>query len=372
MSNKLKCVTTLPISPVFQPTLGLSSIPFIMDIFSKRLGMKSVLTLNVNGLKLSGQKRDDVALRYVSILNSIDIKPDNLWMDNYEENLSWVEIFFCQLLSKKHIIKERSPLIKCDCGAVECLQEAEAASPARTIFLVKEGKKYCKICKNEVKSSNETVYLFKFPSNFVFNGIFPAFYTREMEALAKKFQGRRFLISKSRPSALEIQVKGKKVTLDVDFVWQLFLPILNRYGHNPDILIGGSKNLMACCFSIIFYNFIDQKNISLIIPPYYLASNRKSLKGEEYSIENLLKKYDQKTLRLLLSSALNWQKKESVIDFLFGDFIQKISYRVFSNSKVTGLQEAINDFDGRKIKTLLSKFRKTKEKIHCGELYGLI
>jgi len=372
MNELRECITTLPITPINRPSIGLIVTSFLMDAFSKRLGKKTVLSLNTNGVKFYNQDTEKHVFGYLSSLDVLGIVPDFIWRDVQEENVSWINLFFSQLQKDGYIFREMTSVIKCECGVVESLVEAENISPSRILYFVDKGKRYCKICNTEAKKFRELVYLFNFPASIELKKIFPSFYIKEMETMISKFKNYKFLISRSRSSDLTLWTGEGNIFLDVDFIWQMFLPILRRYGYEPTILIGGNKNLMACCFSMIMFHLIDQGDIFLIIPPYYLAPGRESLKGEQYLSDNLVSEYGQKSVRLLLSTAINWTKKESVLDLELIKLISKMSYRIYSAKKITDIKAALADFEGKKIKKLLAQFRKTRDVFHSEDLFGLI
>jgi len=372
MIESRECITTLPITPMDRPSIGLNVTSFLMDAFGKRLGRKTVLSLNANGAKLYNQDIEKHVSGYLSSLDILGITPDFIWRDDQDENVSWINLFFNQLREKGYISQEIASVIKCECGAVESLAKAENISPSRTLCFVNKGKTYCRLCNSEVREFRELVYLFNFPASIGLKKIFPSFYIKEIEAMILKFKDYKFLISRSRPSALALWTGEGNIFLDVDFVWQMFLPILRRCGYEPTILIGGNKNLMACCFSMTMSHLIDQKDISLIIPPYYLAPGRKSLKREQYLSDKLVSEYDQKSVRLLLATAINWTKKESVLDLSLIKLISKMSYRIYGAEKITDIEGALVDFESKKIKKLLAQFRKTRDTFHSEELFGLI
>lgn len=373
MNELRECITTLPITPIDRPSIGLNVTPFLMDAFSKRLSKKAVLSLNANGAKLYNQDTEKHVSGYLSSLDALGITPNFVWRDDQEENIvSWINLFFDQLQKSGYISREIASIIKCECGAVESLTEAENLSPSRTLCIIDKGKTYCRLCNSEVKEFWESVYLFNFPASIEIKRVFPSFYIREIEAMISKFKDYKFLISRSRSSALALWIGEGNIFLDVDFVWQMFLPILRRCGYEPTILIGGNKNLMACCFCMIMSQLIDQKDIFLIIPPYYLAPNRKSLKSEQYLSDNLVSEYGQKSVRLLLATALNWTRKESILDLNLIKLISKMAYRIYSAEKVTDIESALVDFEGKKVKKLLAQFRKTRDTFHSEELFGLI
>lgn len=371
--NELKeCITTLPITPIDRPNIGLNVTPFLMDAFGKRLGKETVLSLNANGAKLYNQDAEKHVSGYLSSLNVFGITPDFIWRDDQKENISWINLFFGQLQEGGYISKETASIIKCECGAVESLAEAENISSSRALCVIDKGKTYCRLCNSEVRESRESVYLFNFPASIGLKNIFPPFYIKEIESMILKFKNYKFLISRSRPSALSLWTDEGNIFLDVDFVWQMFLPILRRRGYEPAILIGGSKNLMACCFSMIMFRLIDQRDISLIIPPYFLAPGRKLLKGEQYLSDNLISEYGQKSVRLLLATAINWTKKKSVLDLSLIRLISKMAYRIYSTERITDIEIALADFEGKKIKKLLAQIRRSRDIFHKEELFGLI
>ncbi|MFH0803730.1 MAG: hypothetical protein V1877_01270 [Candidatus Tagabacteria bacterium] len=372
MNNIKECIVTLPITPIDKPSIGLIVAPFLAEAISKRLGINKVLSLNANGAKLYGKDVEKHVSDYLLNLKKLNILFDFIWRDDQRKNTFWVNQFFRQFLEKGFIFKETSKIIKCECGAVESLTEAENISFSRMVYFIDKGRRYCKLCGQEVKESQESVYLFKFPGFIKFGKIFPQFYAKEIEVMISKFKDYKFLISRSRSSALALWTGEGNIFLDVDFVWQMFLPILYRYGYCPTILIGGSKNLMACYFSVAMFWLIDQRDISLIIPPYYLAPGRKSLKDEEYLSENMVSIYGLKAVRLFLSTAINWTKKESVLDFELISLISKMSYRIDSIENLTDIETALSDFDGKKIKNLLAQIRRSRNHFHSKELFGLI
>lgn len=372
MIESRECITTLPITPIDKPSIGLTVTSFLMDALGKRLGKKTVLSLNANGAKFYNQDTEKHVSGYLSSLDVLGIVPDLIWRDDQEENVFWINLFFNQLQEGGYISREIASVIKCECGAVESLAEAENISPSRSLCFVDKSKTYCRLCNSEARESRELVYLFNFPTSIGLTKIFPFFYIKEIESMILKFKDYKFLISKSRPSVLALWTGEGNIFLDVDFVWQMFLPILRRYGYEPIILIGGNKNLMACCFSMIMFHLIDQRGISLIIPPYYLAPGKESLRGEQYLSDNLVSEYDQKSVRLLLATAINWTKKESVLDLSLIKLISKMSYRIYGVKRITDIKAALADFEGKKIKKLLAQFRKTRSAFHSEDLFGLI
>lgn len=217
MLNQLKdCITTLPISPIANPNIGLIVLPFLMDVLGKKMNLNKVLSFNVKGEKLYNKQIEDNFPDYLLLCKNLGIHPDFLWRDDQEENIFWVNNFFHQLRKNGYVVKEKTDIMKCLCGAVESLSNAENLSPRRRIYRDENGRKYCNLCNSEIINSRESVFLFCFPS-FGKIKIFPEFYAKELSKIAEKFSGFKFLISRSRPSALALQIDGEK------FFWILIL-----------------------------------------------------------------------------------------------------------------------------------------------------
>lgn len=228
MKQMKDCVVTLPITPIDNPSIGLMVIPFLMDALSKRMGIDSLLALNVNGAKLYNDSIEKNVNGYLSSIKKMGIFCNFIWKDDQGENIFWINKFFNQLRKEKYIIQERTIIMKCECGLVESIAEAENLFLSRRVYSTKENKKYCKVCETEIVESEELAYLFKFPNIISVKNIYPEFYKKELLIMSKRFSGYKFLISRSRSSALAIWSGDKNIYLDIDFVWQMYLPTIRR------------------------------------------------------------------------------------------------------------------------------------------------
>jgi hypothetical protein len=307
-------------------------------------------------------------------VEDLGIMPDFVWKDDQGENIFWVNKFFHLLKSQGYILKEKADIMRCACGIVESLAKAENISSSRRLYRKEYNKNYCKFCNDEVVVSSESVYFFRFPDLRKSVAVFPEIYEKELANLIKKFSGFKFLISRRRKSALAIWTGEENIFLDVDFIWQMFLPLLCQYGYRPEFLVGGTKNLMACCFAMVMLKLISDQEIKIIIPPYYLAPRRQQLKGEKYLIKALFERYDTKTVRLFLATAMNWKRKESVLDFNLLNLISKMSYRLHSAAEEAAedIIKVTRAFESGRIKILLSEAKKERENFYYKELFGII
>ena len=369
----IKCITTLPITPYAAPNIGQMVAPFVADVFGKRMGLGSVLSLNVNGEKIKDAP-DHHVTNYIEAAKKLDMSFDHIWRDDSPENMGWVSRFFHQLVYQKDIVQEAADITQCPCGAVYYLAEADNLSAKRKLYTIEDNRSVCKVCHGEVFEKKELVFLLRFPEFQSYRiKAYPLFCEKELQDMAKLFSGRKLLISRSRASAFSFHTGGENVFLDVDFVWQLFLPLLQRSNHEPRIIVGSSKNLMACLFSVVLFNLIDRSEATIIIPPYLLAPGKNKLNGESYSAETLLEKQSSRTIRLFLASAMNWNKKQSLLDFNIFDLIGKMTYRINSlPRKDHCIEDVIEDFNGQNIKLILAMIRKTRKEVYSEELFGII
>lgn len=364
------CITTLPITPKANPGINLMIQPFVMDVFGAKMGLERIISLcPISGFGSNGNNND--ATCYIKSNEMFDIRPDFVWRNDYDQNISLTKKMIHELFSLGYILQEKTEIVKCPCGVVESLAIAENISFSR--------KKYknnrCVACGHEVFKTEDLVCLFCFPSRteLLPVQIFPKFYEKEFNDMFRRFSGHKFLISKSRPSAFNFEIQGNNTLLDIDFVWQLFLSSLYRSGHNIKFLVGSNKSILACLFAVIFFNILDKKEISIIIPPYCLAPGRKELEDTQYALSSLLAKDDAKTIRLMLATAMNWKLKESVIDFEILEVIRKISHKITSLPKNdSDILEIANFFNKQIIKKILSSARKEKMFFRSEVLFGII
>lgn len=364
-----RCITTLPITPKADPCINLVIQPFVMDVLGIKMGLKRILSLSSCGIK-SNNGINPVA-DYIISNKQFGIQPDIIWRDCLEQNISLAKKLVNELFYSGYILQEETELIKCPCGVVESLAIADNLSSAR--------KKYnngtCIVCCQKIFKTKETALLFQFPDcahSFPIE-TFPKFYEKDIRNMFRRFSGYKFLISRSRTSSFSLEIKGTNALLDVDFVWQLFLSSLYRHGYDTQFLVGSNKNLMACLFSIILFNILDKKNTIIVIPPFCFAPNRHRLNVTQHRLSFFLEKYDIKTIRLLLSTAMNWKIKESIIDFELLDIIKENSYRIESLSKNdSNIREVASVFNKQAVKKILALARKSKGCFKSKELFGII
>jgi len=348
-------IVTLPITPRKSPKIGLMFIPFIMDVLGKKIGIKKMLGLNVNGAKLFDQDIEDNVCGYINVNSWLGIVPDKIWRDDQKENIYWINTFFQQLQNNGYIIRDNRLILRCSCKAVEMLAVADNISLRKRLYEKVSNIIHCKICKTPVVEMVDNVYLFKIkhfqPS---VGSVIPNFTYREVCNLSKRFAGVEFLISRSRPSAMKLWMGKEYIFLDPDFGWQLYLPLIRRYGFDPCILIGSQENLFGCYLMILLQWIIDKKESTLIVPGYCKTKS----KSDEL-ITSKFQEWDRNTVRLYLASHVTFRKKEMTIDTSLMYLINKVILHAARDQFCVPIQqllmESMNNIEGNKVCRLLTE-----------------
>jgi len=350
-------IVSLPITPRKNPTLGLILIPFLMDVLSKKMGVDRVLALNVNGSKLYGEDIEIHAQGYVQANSNFGIIPHSIWRDDQQENMYWINVFFQQLFADGIITMEDRELLRCPCRAVETLALAENRSETRRLYEKKEGLSHCKICGGIVTNEIDSVYLFRVPSIPVNWHVFPEFTKKEILHTMKRFTGTQLLISRTRPSALPLWTGQEHIFLDVDFAWQLCLPILRRFGYQPVVLVGSQKNLFGCYLTMLLLYLIDKTTVELVVPAYC-----KTAKEEGGSKLMDFPNWNKSHARLFLAAHCTFHKKEVSFDPSLLKSIARMpptSAMQAVQSRGQQLSEALLECEGVTIRDLLSSHNYT-------------
>lgn len=337
------------------PKLGLMLVPYIVDVLSKKMEISRVLALNVNGLKLDTNNIGDHVSGYIFANSQLGITPDFVWRDDQQENVYWIRVFFHQLEAEGYIRKELREILRCPCGVVETLSSADNISDTRKLYDTVDGNARCRICKKSLIKEIVNVYLFKIPRVPINRYISPEFTRREIHNMSERFSGLSLLISRTRDTAISLWTGKEHIYLDADFGWQMYLPILCRFGYQPVALIGSQKNLFGCYLAMVLSFLIDKTMPGLIVPAYCKVNSSKDV----YQLDSFAD-WGQSVTRLYLASHCTFQKKEVVFDT---SSIRLVSYVVRRMGLVSGpakrlsLSEAVSACEGKNIRKALFEKR---------------
>jgi hypothetical protein len=303
----------------------------------------------------------------------MQIRPDVVWHDASIANVIFFEGIIDRFFRRGFLRVSQRRISRCRCQAVEFLSEAENFSKRRRVYSELDGKLLCKKCGSEVEKFVEDVVLFRFPWHLSFN-VYPKFYEKEIGMLFEGCVGKEFMVSRQRKEAIPLKTPQGIFRFDADFVWQLYLLILDIMGYRVEYLVGSNHSLLACLFTIALSKIINpSQEITLVIPPYFYIQKGESLKNN-VSFRNNTFSIDPKVWRLLIASALNWQKKESVINIANKDLIAKMSYRIVGSSldKAEKIQQVMSRFNFQSVRDVLASIRKNRDIYVGNQLYGII
>lgn len=309
-----KCVVTLPITPVANPSLGLVASILVGDIIARNLGLKFVLALGVQGMRIPVAELEGTVNSFLLHLNNVGVRPDYVWRSDSKENKVLLEKFFSKLTEDSFIEQAQVEVLECPCGAIEKLVDAIEWNEKRRLYVVRDGMTYCKICGGLSEKTQKIGHRFHLKENVSGIELHPISYEREVREQIRCFSEMKVLVSRKRGTAVSIKHGDEIVSLDPDFIWQMYLPALSASGFDPCILLGSNHTLRALILVRAVQQALSPKSsLRIVVPPYFLGEGRKRLGGESYSMNTLLLNHKINSLRVIVGMSLNWKQKESVI-----------------------------------------------------------
>lgn len=291
-------VVSIPISPKIEH-LGYLVIPFILDVIKKNLHYKSILLLNLLGVKKSNM----TLVEYENKLKQFQLYPDQILTDIDSKFLSYVEERIKNMIQYGEIIISSKRVWICNGGCVEFLEEADMISLKRRM-VTKDGK--CIKCGSKLNLIQTSVLLYTISNlDHTKLNVFPNFMKEEMLNLWKHFERKEILISRTKRGVL---FKNINCRIDVDFVWSFMVAYIQQLGLSSNdlpyiVMVSSIKNILA---SLLLMLQSETKNPPLILFPPYLKA------PEDDNIRNIkiLEKYNPLVIRVLLGSTMNWMKKK--------------------------------------------------------------
>lgn len=327
-------VTTLPISPVLQPHLGLALLPWLMEQIAQGLGVGKVLALNLRGLKydLASPQSEKVQLAhdYLAMLERLGIHPDLVWRDDLNEFGAFAQRALLDLLDRGVITIALRRVVKCPCGRVEFLSGSSAFSVRRRIFQEKGEKRICRICSGSLIEEETEVCLYRCVADPESLMAIPDFAQTELRNLAKTFSDVEFLVSRSRVTHFSLNLHGlRDFDIDPDFLWSLLIPYLGSQGYSVKYLVGSHRNLLACYLIGCLAQHFQGSGTVFVIPPFIGAPKQGSVK-QFGALEDLVSTYGSDAVQAFLLSGLNWMKKETTINPSYLEHLSKLDESLLS------------------------------------------
>lgn len=372
-----KCVVTLPITPMANPSFGLVALILVGDIIARNLGLKFVLALGVQGMRIPSADLEGTVSSFLLHLSNIGIRPDYVWRSDSEESKASIERFFGRMNADSFIEQVNSDILECPCGAVEKLVDAIEWNEKRRLYVVRDGMVYCRICGWPSEKIQKIGHRFHLKEDVSGIELYPSSYQNEIQEQVRLFSEMKVLVSRRRETAVSIKHGDEIVLLDPDFIWQMYLPALSVSGFDTCILLGGNHTLRALVLVRAVQQALSPKSsLKIVVPPYFLGEGRKHLGGELYSMDTLLSKHKINSLRVLVGMSLNWKQKESVIQTshlaLLDKMDQSFKSILIPRRVLPDIPALFDQCNYHKIREAVGLVRRYKDVPGYNPLYGFI
>lgn len=312
-------ITTLPISPVTTPHLGLGLIPLLMEFIGSGLGLTKILALNIQGLKHNPNspqsEKVQVAHSFTESLEHLGVHPQYLWRDDLNDFAAFAQSALTYLLEKGRLKIETRHIVKCPCGKVEFLLGAENFSHRRRLFREGTSGKICILCNGALHTEQAEVCLFVYGAGAEHFVAMPQFAQQELRSLAVKFSGIECLVSRTRVTHFSLNLPGlRDFDIDPDFLWALMIPYLHTQEYAVRYVVASQRNLLACfLLGTLGHIFASTMHTTFIVPAYITGPKQSNVKTFG-SIDELVARHGQYAVQAFLVQGLNWTQKESVVD----------------------------------------------------------
>lgn len=372
-----KCVVTLPITPTANPSFGMIASVIVSDIVARNLGLKLVLALGVQGMRISAHELESVVNAFLSHLRGVGVRPDFILRGDSRVISGLIEKILISLLRQQRITMVEANILVCPCGAVEKLADVTEPYEKRRLYKTVNNEMYCKVCNGPVQKKHEEVYLFRLSEQISGIQLFPEFYRNEVGEQVRNANGSRILVSRTRNSSVPMQIGKKTILFDPDFIWQTYLTTLPSVGLDPSILIGSNHRFRAVVLSrAVQETCFPQSLLNVVVPPYFLAERQAPLRGEEYSIDTLLRAHHKNSLRVLAGESLNWNRKESVVQTSQLSLLDRMNSR-FENLKIEekvllDLPSFFQRCNHQNIRETVRSVRGSKQTESVSSLFGVV
>lgn len=289
-------VTTMPIKPQENISIGMCIAPFLSEIVSQKIETPNIFSIN---LLHSYENKDFVCANYINALKEIGIKFNKVFID--KENLLYLKKSVYDLYEKGIIVERNSNIVRCKCGKIDIVKEGIRNFENGDLYYRKGDVLYCKECNSVCKEYKENqLYLYLNPKICDYTKITPNFLQAELNHFYKMMPGKYILVSKNRNTDCQIQTNNKTYNIDNDLLWMNYIQCFNE---KNEILIASNHQLYEMYILNYINNMSSKKNLNFIATPYMKKSN--------FDINQEFNKYDDvlyKKLSLLYS--LKWKNKD--------------------------------------------------------------
>ncbi len=295
-NNKI-IVTTLPIKPQEQISIGMCIAPFLMDVISKNLNCMSIFSVN---LLHSYDFKDLVLKNYIDELKEMNINYDSIFIDkkNVEKLLEIIQ----SMITLGKIEERNETVLRCSCGKVDIIKNGIRNFDSQgDVYYKQNNKIICKHCNTECREYQEDGLYLKLEENIDDKlKIYPSFLFNATNHFSKQYKGKYYLISKRRNTGYYVIYGDKKYNIDIDFLWMNYI---NLFNFDKQIIIASTHQL----FEMYLINYINQmwhkKDLYFVATPY-IRNNSK------LDLDNIFSQEDIIFKKLCILYTLKWKSNE--------------------------------------------------------------
>ena len=313
-------ITTLPISisqnPVFEKILS----PFVAWLYASSINSRFILSLNLIGNRLNQLSNEDkhrLAHKYVNSNNLICGIDSPYWMDDDVNFSDFVQNNISGLKKTEKIVFVKSNVLRCECGAVEIIENAKHNKNAKTYSINPSGQIFCRLCDSKAVKTTVESLLFKRSKKDISDKqikIFPNWMNSEVNSIWDELSSVDHLISRSKRISSPLNDKDTGLDIDTDFFWSFFIDYLTNKNPSEPITIITSNRTIKQAINVIYVSRIIgiEQPINIIVHPTITIQDRSNSRLK-ITLDEFARMEKPEVLRCLLTLGLCWGSKETKI-----------------------------------------------------------
>jgi len=307
-------IICLPLTLPSEVKPGLVLTPFVISMVAKLTGLKAVCCLNLTGLRYKGLSAGETSSRVTNfrvLLKRLRIHVDHYWTDNHPQYIDRLQSYCDILVASGRLYAARKNIFACECGAVEVVAEAiNDWMLEGKVLERRDNKVFCKLCGTTLVSREEDCLMFQSSFGDVMITALPSFYQNEVIKLQEFDQP--ILVSRQRKSDYSVSLFGTSWWLDTDFCWSMLFHSLIKDEFLPKAVVISNHVLKQLVWALGISRALNDNisNITAIVTPYVSFGESESRLSRTEDVSDLIERYGQIPVQILLGSGLKWDQKE--------------------------------------------------------------
>lgn len=353
-------ITTLPLSPKKNASLGYYLTPLIADVIASFMGVPVAHAVNVLGAKRTSLQDVDA---HFAMLGRLGISSYLQWRDIDEQ---W-DAVFSHLLSfgsaQGWVFQDERVVMVCPCGKAEFLATASTLSEIHgtcKVYEINKGNAFCLLCGNMIIPRMLRCLLVRIPNQVPDVVVIPKYAAIEWNQLVRDIAGREILISRIRETGIHTKFMGKHFNIDIDFAWKLLLERLYTKGFQCSCIVVGHKSIKHALSMVFLGSLIGIPAPRFVVSTPYLSIDFGN-RAVEFA-EDLVDRHGGMSLRWILGMALGCAQKEitlqSKLIYLIAHSIGVASVSKYNSPRLISVDRLWEAFNSQRIQRILSQMRR--------------